>query len=58
MVKFRGNGKIIIWGFMNKEFGYDFVVRICFKFFNIEGGYGMLVFNCGYEGFLMVGILM
>lgn len=56
--KFRGNGKITIWGFMNKELGHDFAVRIRFKPFNTEGGYGMLVSNCGHEGLPTVEISM
>lgn len=56
--KFRGNGKITIWGFMNKELGHDFAVRIRVKPFNTEGGYGMLVSNCGHEGLPTVEISM
>lgn len=56
--KFGGNGKITIWGFMNKELGHDFAVRIRFKPFNTEGGYGMLVSNCGHEGLPTVEISM
>lgn len=56
--KFRGYGKITIWGFMNKELGHDFAVRIRFKPFNTEGGYGMLVSNCGHEGLPTVEISM
>lgn len=56
--KFGGNGKITIWGFMNKELGHDFAVRVRFKPYQTEGGYGMLVSNCGHEGLPTVEISM
>jgi hypothetical protein len=56
--KFSGNGKITLWGFMNKELGDEFAVRVRFKPYETEGGYGMVVSNCGLQGLPTVEISM
>lgn len=56
--KFSGNGKITLWGFMNKELGDEFAVRVRFQPFETEGGYGMVVSNCGLRGLPTVEISM
>ncbi|XP_052074657.1 serine-rich adhesin for platelets-like [Mytilus californianus] len=54
--QFNGNGRITLWGFMNKELGKKFAIRIRFKPDPKATGKGNLISNCGMTGTATVAI--
>ncbi|KAL3856477.1 hypothetical protein ACJMK2_011231 [Sinanodonta woodiana] len=46
---FTGDGKIILWGFMNRDLGQNFAIRLKFKADAILSS-GTIISNCGMNG--------
>lgn len=47
---FDGNGKITLWGYMNRDLGKKFVIRLRFKSDLMPSENGSLISNCGLTG--------
>ncbi|VDI24117.1 Hypothetical predicted protein [Mytilus galloprovincialis] len=54
--QFNGNGRITLWGFMNKELGTKFAIRLRFKPDPKATEKGNLISNCGMTGIATVAI--
>ncbi|CAG2189235.1 unnamed protein product [Mytilus edulis] len=54
--QFNGNGRITLWGFMNKELGTKFAIRLRFKPDPKATEKGNLISNCGMTGTATVAI--
>lgn len=54
--QFDGKGKITLWGFMNRELGTRFAIRLRFKPDPTSTDRGSLISNCGMTGSPTVSI--
>ena len=56
--QFDGNAKLTLWGFMNKELGKKFAIRLRFKPDPTSTVRGSIISNCGMTGSPTVSIAL